>query len=232
MSLSLRATCVALAAALWLPLPLRAARPLVTEDASILAHGYCQLETWVQDNDGNTGAWASPHCNPGGHWELIAALGQLGTPADGGARGQWVLKAKTVFRQLARNSWGVGLVLTDQFSAGSSIAGDLLVNVPVSVSLLDNRVLVHANAGWLRRHDGPNGMTWALAGEWNVTGRAGLTLESFGAGHGPSYVQAGARYDLVPRRATLDAAIGNRFGLPRAARYFAIGLTMTGQLLR
>jgi hypothetical protein len=232
MSLSLRATCVALAASLWLPLPLHAARPLVTEDASILARGYCQLESWVQDSDGNTDAWTSPHCNPGGDWELSAAVGQLRAPNGDGRRGQWVLKAKTVFRQLARNSWGVGLVLTDQFSAGSSIAGDLLVSVPVSVYLFENRVLVHANAGWLRRHDGPNGMTWALGGEWNVTGRAGLTLESFGAGHAPSYFQAGARYDLVPRRVTLDAAIGNRFGLPRADRYIAIGLTVTDQLLR
>lgn len=231
MSLSLHATR-ALATALLLP-PLMtayAARPLVTEDAAILARGYCQLETWAQHNDGSTDYWVAPHCHAGDNWELIAALGHLGAPTDGG--GQRVLKAKTVFRTLARNDWGVGLVLADQFGAGDGIDGDLALTVPLSVSLLDNRVLVHANAGWLRRRGGPFGATWALAGEWNVTARTGLTLEAYGAGHAPSYLQAGARYDLVPRRVTLDAAIGNRFGLHRAERYIAIGLTITAEVLR
>jgi hypothetical protein len=156
----------------------------------------------------------------------------LGAPGEGGARGQRALRAKTVFRPLAKDSWGVGLVLADQFGAGDGIDGDLALTIPLSVSLLDHRLLVHANAGWLRRRSGPFGMTWALAGEWNVTGRAGLTLEAYGAGHDRSYLQAGARYDLLPRRLTLDAAIGNRFGLHRAGRYIAIGLTITADVFR
>jgi hypothetical protein len=228
MSLSLHATRVVATALLLAPLAAHAARPLVTEDAAILAHGYCQLETWMQHNDGSTDYWAAPHCHAGENWELIAAFGHLGAPAGGGQR---VLKAKTALRPLARNDWGVGLVLADQFGAGDGIDGDLALTVPLSVSLLDNRVLVHANAGWLRRRSGPFGVTWALAGEWNVTARAGLTLEAYGAGHAHSYLQAGARYDLVPRRVTLDAAIGNRFGLHRAERYIAIGLTITADVL-
>jgi hypothetical protein len=93
-------------------------------------------------------------------------------------------------------------------------------------------MLVHVNAGWLRRRAGPNGMTWALAGEWNVTRRAGLTLEAYGAARSHSYMQAGARYDLVPSRVTLDAAFGSRIGIHRIERYIAVGLTITGPLLR
>jgi hypothetical protein len=137
-----------------------------------------------------------------------------------------------VFRRLAQNSWAIGLALTDQFNAGDSLAGDLSVTVPLSVSLFENRLLLHANAGWLRRRDGPNGATWALAGEWNVTRRAGLTLEAFGAAHGHGWLQAGARYDLVPGRVTLDAAVGNRFGLRADGRYVAVGLTITARVWR
>jgi hypothetical protein len=231
MSLFMHGTRLALAAALSLPAAARAARPLVTEDAAILLPGYCQLETWAQHNDGGSDYWASPHCNPGGRWELIAAAGQMGGPAGGG-RGQWVLKAKTVLRPVAGVRWNVGLVLADQFGAGDSVAGDLALTVPVSVAFFGNRAFVHANVGWLRRHDGPNGATWALAGEWNVTSRTGLTLETYGAGHDHSYLQLGARYDLVPKRVTIDAAIGNRVGLHRAERYIAVGLTITAEVLR
>jgi hypothetical protein len=232
MSLSLHPTRVAATALLLPALAAHAARPLVTEDAAILARGYCQLETWAQHNDNSTDYWAAPHCNVGGNWELIAALGQLGAPGEGEGHGQRSLRAKTILRPMAKDDWAVGLVLADQFGAGDGIDGDVALTIPLSVSLFNRRLLVHANAGWLRRRSGPFGMTWALAGEWNVTTRAGFTLEAYGAGHDHSYLQAGARYDLVPRRVTLDAAIGNRFGVHRAERYIAIGLTVTADVLR
>jgi hypothetical protein len=232
MSAQLLGLSVVVMASLLLPSPARAARPLVTEDASILLPGFCQLETWAQHNEGNTDYWAAPHCNVGGQWELIAGLGQLGAPANGGARSQRVFRAKTLLRPMDRNGLSIGLVLSDQFGAGDSVAGDLSVTVPLSLALPGRRVLVHANAGWVRRHDGPNGMTWALAGEWNLAPGAGLTLEAYGAGHDHGYMQLGARYDLVPRQVTLDAAIGNRFGLHRAGRYLSIGLTVTAGVLR
>jgi hypothetical protein len=227
-----RALPVALALLLLAPACAHAARPLVAEDASILARGVCQLETWAQHNEGNHEYWVSPHCNPGGSWELIAGIGQA-SPADGGAGSSArVLRAKTVMRPVTRNSWGVGIVLTDQFEAGGSVVGDLAVNLPLSVSLRDDRVRLHANAGWVRRRDGPNGATWALGGEWNVARGIGITLDAYGAAHGHGWVQAGARYDLVPSRATLDAAVGNRFGLRGVERYVAVGLTITAQVWR
>jgi hypothetical protein len=229
MDLALRATPVVLALLLPAATGAHAARPLATEDASLLARGFCQLETWAQHDHDAPEYWAAPHCNPGGNWELIAGVGQLNGPEGGSPR---VLKAKTVFRRLAQNSWAIGLALTNQFNAGDSLAGDLSVTVPLSVSLFENRLLLHANAGWLRRRDGPNGATWALAGEWNVTRRAGLTLEAFGAAHGHGWLQAGARYDLVPGRVTLDAAVGNRFGLRADGRYVAVGLTITARVWR
>jgi hypothetical protein len=230
MSLLLRGIRLTLAAALLLPAAARGARPLVTEDAAILLPGYCQVETWVQHYDRGNDYWASPHCNPLGGWELIAAAGRLGGTGDG--RGQWVFKAKTLLRPAGASRWSAGLVLADQLGAGDSLAGDVSVNVPVSVALIERRLLVHANLGWLRRHDGPNGVTWALAGEWNVTSRAGLTLETYGAGHDRSYLQLGARYDLVPTRVTIDVAIGNRAGFHSTQRYIAVGLTVTAQVLR
>jgi hypothetical protein len=226
------ATTAVLAVPLLLPVPAHAARPLVAEDASVLAPRFCQLETWRQNNEDNKETWGAPHCGLAGNWELIAGIGQMRPPWNHSRGNPRVLRTKTVLRPLAGNRWGVGLVLSDQFNAGESLAGDLSLTIPLSVSLWRDQVLVHANAGWVRRQAGPNGVTWALASEWNVSRLFGLTLEAYGAGHRHSYVQAGARYDLVPRRLTLDAAIGNRFGLRGVERYFAIGLTFTTEVLR
>jgi hypothetical protein len=229
MDQSLHATPVALAVLVLAPALAHAGRPLVAEDAAILARGYCQVETWVQHNDGSQETWVAPHCNPGGYWELIAGAGHVSPHAGGSPR---LLRAKAVLRPMSTNGWGVGIVLSDQFGTGDSVAGDLSLTVPLSLSLLDDTVRVHANAGWTSRRGGPDGMTWALAGEWNLARRAGVTLDAYGAGHQRSWLQAGARYELVPGRAVIDAAIGQRFGWHWKERYVAVGLTVTAQLWR
>lgn len=154
-----------------------ATRPMVVDDASITAPGSCEVESWTQHTVFQTEFWAMPACNVGGTWELAAGLGRIGPTGPSSAYRSGVLQAKTVFRPLQTNDWGVGLTLANQFRQGAGVAGDLSVLVPVSVSLLGDRVLVHANAGWLHMHaSGRNDGLWALGTEWAAWPRMTLTL--------------------------------------------------------
>jgi hypothetical protein len=206
---------------------------MVVDDASITSPGNCQVESWTQRTSSQTEYWAVPACNVAGTWELAAGLGRIGPDGPGGAYRSAVVQAKTVFRPLEKNSWGIGLTIASQFRQGAGVAGDLSVLVPVSVSLLDDRVLVHANAGWLRAHaSGRNDGYWATGAEWAARPRLTLTLETYGTGRGDGFAQAGARWTVVPGRLALDAGIGGRLGRLGAGRYFTFGLTLAGPVRR
>jgi hypothetical protein len=201
-----------------------AARPMVTDDATILGAGQCQVEAWREHHPGETQYWAAPHCNFGTGWEFIAGLGAL-EPSAGRRSTGGVFAAKTVFRQLKRNDWAVGLSLSDQLPHGGGRA-NVAANVPVTVSLLDDRLRIDINAGWMHQRDFRTGATWALGAEWTAAPRVGLTLEAYGIGH--AYTQAGLRYLTPGGQVVLDAAIGDRISLSGKATYYAFGLTVTG----
>jgi hypothetical protein len=215
---------VALAACLLAPPPAHAGRPLVADDASLLGPGQCTFETWLEHHPDDHQYWAVPHCR-WANWELQAGLGEFRPTIATGAASSWLIAGKTVFRPLARNDWGIGLVLADQVGAGNGATGNLFANVPLSFSLLDDSVRIHLNAGWARQRGGRNGASWAAAGEWSVNDRLGLTFEGYGTG--PAYVQAGVRYALQSGGIVLDAAVGDRLSLNGKGRYIALGLTIS-----
>lgn len=227
-----------LCAAVLLPAcaPALATRPMVVDDASIEAPGNCQVESWTQRTAGQVEYWAVPACNFGGAWqawELGAGLGRINPDGAGGAYRAGVLQAKTVFRPLQTNGWGIGLSIANQFRQGEGVAGDLSVLVPASLSRFDDRLLVHANLGWLRSHAGHRSdLFWAGGAEWTARPRLTVTLEAYGTGRGHAVAQAGARLTLVPDRLALDAGIGRRIGGGQAERYATIGLTFAGPVLR
>jgi hypothetical protein len=204
-------------------LPAFAARPLVADDAIILAPHQCQVEAWTQRYSGDPQYWLAPHCNVGGDWELIAGTGAVGGLAGG------VLQAKTVFRSLTANGWGVGVVVADRFLARSRPT--LSISVPFSVSLFADTLRIHANGGWMRQPGQRSGPLWNVASEWLVNRSLGLTLEAYG--NGLAYAQAGLRYAPGGRqRIVLDAAIGDRLSLRGKERYIAVGLTVNSVNLR
>jgi hypothetical protein len=224
------------AALLFACLPALATRPMVVDDAGIEAPGNCQLESWTQRSAGQTEYWSVPACNFGGvlhAWELSAGLGRIGPDGPGGAYRAGVLQAKTVFHPLQTNGWGIGLTLANQFRQGAGVAGDLSVLVPASLSRFDDRLLLHANLGWLRAHtDHRSDLFWAGGAEWAARPRLALTLEAYGTARGHAMAQAGVRVTLVPDRVALDAGIGRRIGAGAAERYATIGLTVAGPMLR
>jgi hypothetical protein len=206
---------------------------MVVDDAAITSPGNCQLESWTQRTSVQTEYWAVPACNVGGKWELSAGLGLIGPDGPGSVYRSGFLQAKTVFRPLAKNSWGVGLTIANQFRAGEGVLGDLSVLVPVSRSLLDDRVLVHGNLGWLHAHaSGRNDAFWATGAEWTVRPRLTLTLETYGTARSHGFTQAGIRFTVVPDRLALDAGLGSRIGRLGAERYATVGLTLAGPVLR
>ncbi|MGZ5199517.1 MAG: hypothetical protein ACXWC4_07065 [Telluria sp.] len=206
----------------------QAARPMVADDATILGAGQCQFEAWREHHPGDTEYWAAPHCNFGNGWELVAGLGSLEPAADRRATGG-VLIAKTVFRALKPDDWAAGLSLSDQIVHGGALA-NVALNLPVTVSLLDDRVRIDINAGWMHQRGFRTGATWALGAEWTATNRVDLTLETYGIGH--IYTQAGLRYVTTGGQVVLDAAIGDRISLSGKERYFALGLTINRLTLR
>jgi len=208
---------------------LHAARPMVVDDASITPPGQCQLESWIQHSPAQVEYWAVPACNVGGTWELGAGLGRIGPRGPDGAWRSGVVQAKTVFHAMETNGWGVGLTVANQFRQGAGIRGDLSVLVPVSLSRFDDRLLAHANLGWLRSAAGARSdVFWALGAEWAARPALALTLEAYGTRRGHGMAQAGMRWTLVPDHLALDTGVGRRIGGREGESYYTVGLTFAG----
>lgn len=213
-----------------------ATRPMAADDAAILDPRQCQLETWTQHSRAQNEYWALPACNFGGGWELAAGAGRTHGLQGGGNNSLALLQAKTMLRAPQDDGWGLGVVLADQFRAGSGGRGDLSLNFPLSVALAGERAMLHANLGRLRQRGQPEqpspGLqrSWALGLELAAGERAAFTAEAYGRQRAGSYLQLGARYSLIPGRADIDVAYGDRVGRRGAERYLAIGLTLAASL--
>jgi hypothetical protein len=197
---------------------------MVADDASILGPGQCTVEAWLDHHRDDHQYWAVPHCRVG-DWELQAGLGELRPAMPSGASPSGLIAGKTVFRQVTRNDWGIGLTLADQVGAGNGVAAVLSANMLLSFSLLDDRVRAHLNAGVIRERGGRHGATWATGAEWTPDRQLGLTFDVYG--NGPAYLQAGVRYALQSGGVVLDAAVGDRLNLSGTDRYFSFGMTIS-----
>jgi len=122
-----------------------AGRPMTVDDASILDPGTCQLEAWTLRSRNSDEYWAMPACRVG-NFELAA--GAARTIGPGVTHTYTALQAKTVFKPLDVNDWGIGIAFGTQFDTRDHLSGDRYVYVPVSWSLADDLVQVHANLGW------------------------------------------------------------------------------------
>jgi len=200
-----------------------AGRPMTVDDAAILLPGQCQLETYALHDAQHNEYWATPACNVGGTWELGAGA-SLGSNAHYGR-----LQAKTVFKPLQTDGWGIGLVLADQFRSGRGLDGDVSVNVPLSVSLRGDAVLVHFNAGMVRAQAARiTDASWGTGAEFRLDARNSLTAEVFGQQRNGSRYQFGIAHALIPDRLQIDASWGRRM-TTRGAGEQAITLGMVLQ---
>ncbi len=218
-----------LAAALSCAVPAHAARPMVTDDARIVDPQACQLETWVRANQDARGTyWAVPACNPTGNLELTygAALERDAGETRVGAS---FAQAKTLLRPLRPNDWGLGLTL-GRFLERASAPGERntpsnYLNVPFSLSLRNDDILLHANAG-LRRDmaQGRNFGNWGLSAEVRMQERLQLIVETYGEAQSPTLAQGGLRLWLIPDRLQVDATVGADLRGSRDSRWATLGL--------
>lgn len=210
--------------------PAWAARPFVTDDARLTTAGSCQLESWARIYPHSTELWALPACNPWGNFELTFGGGLAHTEQDASTN-DYVLQAKTLFRALETNGWGIGLAVGTirhpQINPGPNLLGNTYAYVPFSASFAGDLLVVHANLGWLRdKATRSSQLTWGLGTEINLNTRWTAVAEGFGS-DGNALWQAGARYHLVPGLWQLDSTVGRQFGGPSDAHWLSFGLRYT-----
>ena len=227
---------LALAALLAAPAATWAARPFVTDDARMTTAGSCQLEAWTRRYQSSQEYWALPACNPTGNLELTLGGGVASLPGNSGWTDDYALQAKTLFRPLETNGWGlgaaVGTIRHPKVNPGPNLLGNVYAYLPLSMSFADDLLIVHLNGGWLHdkataKHQG----TWGLGTELNLDQRWTLITESYGNTVDTPYWQAGFRYSVVPGLFQVDTTIGRQYGGNRDARWLSFGIRYTPEKL-
>jgi hypothetical protein len=208
-----------------------AARPFMTDDARLTTQGSCQLESWARRYSNRVEYWALPACNPTGNFEITAGVGQFSANGSPGSRDQ-VLQGKTLFRTLQSNDWAWGLafgrVWHPSTQPGPNNLGNTYLNLPLSVSRLDDRLVLHANLGWsVDQHTRQNSTTFGLGAEYWATGRIMLIAEAFGDDRQKPFVQSGIRFSVIPGLLQVDATFGTQPAGRERNTWTSLGLRYT-----
>lgn len=229
--------------------PAWGARPMVTDDARIVDPGACQLETWTRFNRDDNEYWALPGCNPTGNLEITVGGANLVTddPYFSGRSTTIQIQGKTLFKPLETNGYGIGLAVGGVIrSQGlSQQVPSYYFYVPVSTSFMDDRLVMHFNAGAQRISRPPYGAQevfnlggqvvrpqpgyaaiWGVGGEYALNRRLYAIAETFGDSHQQPYVQAGLRFWVVPNHVQIDTTIGSQAGDWGGSRWISIGLRL------
>ena len=208
-----------------------AARPFVTDDARLTTGGSCQLESWMRIYPDSKELWALPACNPTGNLEFTFGGGgakQVGEEATD----DYVFQAKTLFRALEPNGWGWGLaagtVRHPKIRPGPNMLGNTYAYIPLSASLREDKVIVHANLGWLRdKASGLDSLTWGIGGEFKLHPKLLGIAETYGDNRGMSYGQVGVRYSVRPDVFQMDATIGQQLSGKGNGHWVSFGIRYT-----
>lgn len=230
MNLLLRFACVCSGLALtWASA--HAARPFMTDDARITTAESCQLESWTRQYRDRNENWVLPACNLTGNFEITAGAGRF--HADGQTHStDQVLQGKTLLRPLETNSWGwgvaFGVVRHAGSQAGSNNPGSRYIYLPLSWSMHDDQVVVHANLGWTHERQSQKNLTsWGLGAEYWVHPKVMLIAETFGDDRQKPLVQTGLRFSVIPGLLQIDATRGAQPHGHAHTRWTSFGLRYT-----
>ena len=211
--------------------PAHAARPMITDDARIVDPKSCQVESWIKFNRDSTEYWALPACNPLGWFEFTFGGARTQEKGESSFFTDNVVQAKTIFKPLETNGWGWGLAAgTDRHlhrDTANGWPGDAYAYVPVSISYLDDQVVMHVNGGVVNRRDlNKNVGTWGLGSEVKLRDDLFFIPETFANDRGRPFYQVGLRYWIVKDRVQMDATYGNRLTADTTERWFSLGLRL------
>jgi hypothetical protein len=189
------------------------------------------METWTRIYPNSREVWALPACNPGGNFELTLGGGRAWTD---GARttDDYVIQAKTLLRPLETNAWGIGLaagtVRHPENTPGPNQLGNSFAYIPVSASFLDDKFVMHWNAGWLRdRAKRQDKLTWGMGSEFQLNERWMGIAEIYGDNQTAPYWQTGFRYAILPNLWQIDTTVGQQVNGPKNAHWLSIGIRLT-----
>ncbi|MFM1910769.1 MAG: hypothetical protein RJB18_160 [Pseudomonadota bacterium] len=212
-----------------------AARPFVTDDARLTNAGSCQIEAWTRVYQHSHELWALPACNPWGNFELT--LGGSFAKVDGqNATLDSAIQAKTLFRALKTNDWGIGLALGkishEDLSAGPNQYGNTYGYIPASLSLMDDQVILHTNIGLLHdKESKKNNITWGLGSEIKVKPNLLGIAEVYGDNRSNPYLQVGFRYSVIPNLFQIDSTYGQQINGDSELKWISFGLRYTPDML-
>jgi hypothetical protein len=196
-------------------------RPMAVDDAALVSPQTCQLETWVQHNPDSKEYWAVPACNFGGNFEFAVGLGRVKDDTEHASYA--TLQGKTLLKPLQTNDWGIGFSFGTQMNTKDSSQKDWSVNVPLSISTLEDKFLVHLNLGWLRENTThKNQTTWGIGTETQLAQPLTLIAEVYGNDRNDSFYQAGFKYMIYKDFVQLDASYGNQMSSHDDA-FFSVG---------
>lgn len=208
-----------------------AGRPMNVDDAALVAAGSCQLESWFQHNQDFRELWAVPACNPTGNLELAAGAARMTFPAEKDHT-LYVLQAKTLLKPMDNTRWGVAMAVGTQFDDTQQLHGDVFVNLPVSLSFYDGRLMNHLNLGWLHEREGKRHLlTWGVGHEFAVNDYLGVIAEVYGNQQDRPNFQAGFKSWLKKDYIQLDATYGDRLGSKGNASFFSLGLVLVTDVI-
>lgn len=212
-----------------------AARPFVTDDARLTTGGSCQLESWMRLYPNSKELWALPACNPTGNLEFTFGGGRERSQGEQ-ATDDYVFQIKTLFRPLDTNGWGVGFaagtIRHPKINPGPNMLGNTYAYIPLSISLNDDKAIVHANIGWLKdKASDLNSASWGIGGEFKLHSKLLGIAETYGDNRGMSYGQIGVRYSVIPDLFQVDATFGQQLSGLGDSNWVSFGIRYTPQKL-
>lgn len=227
-----------------------AARPFNTDDARIVDPEGHQIEAYIKDQRGikETEYWFLPAINFGGALDRFEfTLGGSVIRSDPNGNSDLVLgQVKTLLKPLETN--GIGFALTLGVSRGNpgtaqevvetpfgpvttaseSSTGthyDPYVNAISSVSVLDDAVVFHFNAGVTRNTSSNQTVgSWGVGAEIALGGRFFGIAETYGVSDEKPAYQVGIRYWAIPGRLQVDGTYGWQHASPDNLNWISIGV--------
>lgn len=155
-----------------------------------------------------------PACNPTGNFEVTLG-GSYSIYNDSKDTADYVVQAKTLFKVLETNGWGIGFAIGKVYHPAITPSANQLGNtyayIPFSASFNDGQVVMHVNVGVLHdRASKKDSMTWGIGGEFKVSPRFTGILETYGDHQSSPFAQAGLRMSILPDLFQVDTTIGRQ----------------------
>jgi hypothetical protein len=227
-----------------------AARPFNTDDARVVDPDGYQIESYVKVQRGQkqTEFWFLPARNFGGALDRFEFTlgGNVVDPDPGGRSNLVVAQVKTLLRPLETNGIGFALsvgvsrlkpgspgevVITpfDITTAGGETSTathyDPYLIAISSVSVLDDGVVLHFNAGATRNTSSNQTIgNWGVGAEIRVTDRVFGIAETYGVSDQKPAYQAGIRFWAIPSHWQIDGTYGWQHSSPANLRWVSIGV--------